>query len=774
MAVNQSLDSLQFPTLEFFYDKTRSTIQDNPPRLVAGTNLYITPSGTISRRPGTSPMNNTNAPGAYRVDRLWIYETVETPAQVYMIASLYSPGPGTWSLGYQRLNSTSPAAWALVPNLRQVNSSTYPHEAVSGRGFFYVKSFPTQASGEKLGTVVLDASGGTMRTYPWGLLGPTTPVQLNAVGVSKLTAAITAAAGTLTVASVAPYPVVPFLLQLDYEQVNCTALAGTTYTVTRAMNGTVASPHAAGTIAIYRNWVASAHPITVNFGWEYSYCYKTITGQYSNRAPVQTNPDAAPSSSGPFFNLVPQILVQGLADTTNFPTIAILRKTDGGGTWYILDEVTNTGAGSIAYTDNKLASGAGNADPQPDTILSQPFRGFAPSLTSNSPPPSVIAPSVVGVDTPVRCSPLAYYAGRIWYIIGNILVGSSQEELNVGIGEESFSSGIKGLFFRLQHQGINLQATKNGLFVFTTNETFVLIGTNLQTFTMIPFQAGYGMPYGHPRAITRFGDNVAFLTHDYRIALMNENQIRIISDSLYTDIIDAIAAGGEIDIKYWADIDKQWLVVASHHNTPSLSRQWVFDINRTLGEEVSSLEAKTDDFWFVPWTYPSTCLASGRILEANTRRKLILANYAGGNSALAILDSTFSVYTDWTATSAFTNFDCSGTTSMFRVPAGDHVNKLRGPYLTPILYSLIVDRTSFAGDTDPDIFVYMDDLWTTPQPTSSGSDPASRSQSLGYKTTEYGINQACQRAAFKFQKNGLNEGFELQQMQIVYNADSGR
>jgi hypothetical protein len=61
-----------------------------------------------------------------------------------------------------------------------------------------------------------------------------------------LQGAITAGATSLVVASASGAPSVPFKLSIDAEIVKVTAVAGTTYTVTRAQEGTTAAAHADG------------------------------------------------------------------------------------------------------------------------------------------------------------------------------------------------------------------------------------------------------------------------------------------------------------------------------------------------------------------------------------------------------------------------------------------------------------------------------------------------------------------------------------------------
>src|SRR6476659_8262196 len=97
MSDNRSWDGLQFTPLELPYDKIVGALQEDPARLVAGLNAYVPQNGNLGRRPGTLAM--TNGTLNFRVDRTWIYETMDTPPSAYAIASVFTGT--TWALYYQ-------------------------------------------------------------------------------------------------------------------------------------------------------------------------------------------------------------------------------------------------------------------------------------------------------------------------------------------------------------------------------------------------------------------------------------------------------------------------------------------------------------------------------------------------------------------------------------------------------------------------------------------------------------------------------------------------
>ena len=782
MSFNSSWDSLELTPLDIPYDRISGELDDTP-RFVRGLNTFVTTGGKVSRRLGTLALNvQPNLPGL-RVDRMWSVETLDTPPVVYTVVSAFNPATNFWEIWHQR-QQTTPVAWVQSGTLRDMNKSIAPHEAVVSRGQLYIKGRPYPSSAEKLGTVVFKGDGGTVTIQPWGLLGPTVSAALAnaAIGIITTNGGISATDTSVNVTiSDGTLPAAPFVIQIDFEQISVGASSGTTGAVTlssltRAFNGTVAAAHGETATVLERNWNPSAHIFTVNQFWEYAYSYKSITGQYSNRSPSTQNPDKLPSQTAPLFNQIPQITVQGTADTTNIPNIGIFRTTDGGGTFYFLEDIPNTGAGNIIYADTSFTSDYGNDDPVPDATINTAT--VAPSLTDHSPPPAVLAPLVTGVDSPQAYTPIAWYQGRLWYGLGNILFFSGQEEILLGVPEESFPSGLLGNFFRFQFPITNVAATPNNLYVFTSKVTYIVTGSNLSTFSAQVILDNYGFPFGMPRAIDSFQDSVVFMTHDYRVALIsdgNQSMPTVLSDPLFTDLVDNINAGGEFDIKYFADLDKQLIFITGHNKVdPTQSRQWVYDIKKSLKlTRAGGYTADTKNFFNLPWNYPSTAQLSARASESTTQRRMTFASWDGStNSVFARIDPTYNTTTDFT-TEGTVNFDIDIVFCLTRVPAGDHVNQRRVPKVTPILYSVSFERTSFSGDDDPSFYYFKDDLWTDPISINLSEDPARRAPSKGYKTMEFTIFEAMQRVAWELTKIDSGDRFELQNFIITYAPDEG-
>lgn len=775
MALNQQWDGNSPESVALPYDISDKPLSEKP-RIVAGQNMQVTLGGKLALRPGQVSYSEFNK----RVDKIWTFETSARNTaipDVIMVASVYNGVD--WELWWK----TRSGVWALAPALRQSNNSVKAHEAVTARGKLYVKGFPSLASAETLGTVSLSFVSPNLIVSPWGVLGPQTAARL--VGeVAKLTADYSATATSIVVDSASGFPAAPFVIQVNYEQMNVTAVAGTTFTVTRGYNDTVAEAQANTSIVLWRNWSSSDHIVTVNQFWEYSYAYVTITDVnvdvygVTNRSPVETNPDFTGSRTGPFFDQCPKITVQGHADTTHVPFINIYRTTDGGGVPYFLERITNTGAGAITYVDDSLGSGGSGttfADPIPDSLLDTADIG--PGLDTNSPPPSVIAPGVTGTSFPPErnCSNLVYYAGRIWYSLQNYLFGSANEELNSGIPEECFNLGGNGLFFRFNSRIRALQQTRDAIYITTHDAVYRLTGTTLDSFSVAPLSENIG-GCPHSRAITRFGENVVFVTADYRVAIINTQGVRIISDPLDNTLITLLEASGShavsLDLKYWSFGDKEWIILCFNYlEVPAGGSQYIYDIRRSLKED--------RDFWYTPWKLQATAIYSGYTSAeseaARDQNYLIFFQWNGSQGLYTYTDGQSTGQQDSVPPfPTVVPITAYATVSLSKNPTGYHVNQLRRPGMTSVVARFILERTKFVSDTDPTVSYYLDDVWTTPIAAPTPEAPARHDAPKGYKTLEYHLDTACERFAFRVDNDDdLTNKFELQSYSVIWQPESG-
>jgi hypothetical protein len=681
MAQNQQLDTYEFPTAALPYIPLLRQLDDSP-RLISGTNTWAKLSGVLAKRPGFSLVSSAPQIQA-RPDRMVIYETLDNPSFIYLLASLLT-APNTWQMYWIRLDAGTPA-WTSMGTYRAINASTRPHEIVISRGLAFIKGYPSAASGENLGTVIFDGSGGSPVVRPWGVLGPTKPAQAGVFG-------------------------------------------------------------------------ASAHNSNVYVGWTYAYAWVSVTGQVSNRSPIQTDPSQPKSFTGPLTNTIPKVTYWGTSDTVNFPYVNIYRTTDGGGTFYFLDQVANPGNVSATYNDNK---GSSFGDPLPDTALDT--SRVAPSLTSNSPPPTVNAPKVVGVDTPVASTPIVSFAGRLWFAIGNVVYFSGQEEIYAGVPEECWPSGFTGNFFRLPHPVRNLIAAKEALYVITSQDVYWVLGSSLDTFSMKILFTSRGGPPNQPRAITSIGDTAVWMTSDYRILAASGTQQQFLSDPLGKDLANGIAAATnpQVQITPHGDTDKDWLVVNLVDQANSANNKtWVYDFNLNQ--------------WNAPWVCQAASLVSGIYRETDSRRRLIAGLWDSGSNKLnlGMLDET--VGTDYApATGTNAGFAVNFSTGLLRVPGGNHVNLLRRPALSPAIHAVLFDRTKFAGDTDPAIQFVIDDFNIPASTPVSIVPPPRHSAPANYVQRWAYMNKAGQRVSVTISKTASAEMFEMQNLGVAFEPDGG-
>lgn len=667
------LDDLNLP-----FDRVTKELSDELPRLVDGENMYVTIGGKLSIAPGLNNTGLTSYTLTKRPDRLVIYETLESPPKVYLLASVYNSSTGFWEMYYLRLDAASPA-WTIFTSVRDVNASTRPHEIITARGLAFIKSFPGP-SGDKYGSVIFDGTVPAVRL--WGLPTPTVPAR-----------------------------------RVDPA-----------------------------------TWAASKDPVTVNFGWKYVYAWKSVTGQYSNRSDLESDPSQNPSDTGAFKNKKPQVVVQGHADTINIPKIGIFRTTDGGGTFYHLEDIINTGAGDIIYTDDERVAGTGE-NPKTDAQLDT--TNIAPSRTSNTVPPPCEAGGVIGTTAVAPSTNLAHFARRIWYGIGNRIVFSGDEEILNGVPEESFPNplGIRGNYYLVRGQPRVMKPAKNALYSLTSDEILCIRGSDRASFTIDQIVPDIKMAQGHPRAAVSFRDGVFFLTSDLQIALVVlDNAPQIISEPLGDSLRSLITTNVEVAMEVFSRDGNVWLIVAViNKTTPANTRVFVYDLKKRM--------------WFTPWSKQISAMAFGRLKESDPNDYLVVMTWDGTTSALAVLD--LNIKTD-----LGTAYAASFTTNLFTVPPGNHINQVRQPAHHPMLSYLVVERTKFAGDTDPTIEYRLDEF-SGPFNSAVLQEPPFITQPSSHSLHWCPVQKVCKRVQLKVSKTAVDESFEIQNLGFVFMSEAG-
>jgi hypothetical protein len=192
---------------------------------------------------------------------------------------------------------------------------------------------------------------------------------------------------------------------------------------------------------------------TSGYSYVYAY-YNSTTGHISSAS-------AASANTGPLTskNITVSYTASGDSQVTN---IWIFRTVDGGSLYYFLAQVANT---TTSYTDSTADSGL-------NTLLIAPISGV------NNPPPAGMAH-------------VAFYAGYAWGSVGNVLYFSNGPNTTLGSGTESWPASNN---FTLPGAITCIRPTSVGLAVFTRDDLYLLAGSSLSTFTLLPWQANFGVP----------------------------------------------------------------------------------------------------------------------------------------------------------------------------------------------------------------------------------------------------------------------------------------
>lgn len=698
-------------------------VLDYSPALVGGYNAVVNYQGSITPRWGNA--NLVSSPFITgKIVRIWGYETLPSSSyspphpKNYLIASVLDGTVYKLYSKYLPTGAEPPALWALLgtaPGLRDMNASKKPHIITFSQGKAYIKSFP-DSGGDKYGTVVWDGSN----LYPWGIPGPaesaTAAVRCARISgeTIRLTAAVTATATTFNTTTNTPMPATPYDLWIGYEKVTVTAEpTSTSLTVTRGAGGTTAEAHDANEPLIYRDWDVSDHKVDVRYGWKYAFAYVSVTGQISNRSDVEYNPDLMPSNTGPFVDLIPKIDLTldswFYNDTTTYPYLNMYRTTDGGGTFYFLEQVANPGTSTFTYEDDSFGTGSSSTtynDPIPDLKLDT--ARYAPSLTSNSVPTTVTPPSVVGTAQPSQnCWAMTTYANRIWIGIGNYLFFSSREETRDGIGEECFPSGNLGNFFILDRNINGLAATEEALYVGTSKDIWKLSGSTIDTFAIIKKFSSTGV-YPADNAMFSYAGNVAFINESGIPTIIENEQVRQIGLVVPSFAGYLGVAAPNVNICYLKNSSYEWLIFfAGNYDeaTSSVGAAYIYDIRRS--------RETGRDFWQSPWSAVGQFLTTAKIASGDifTTHSILGASYnsAAGKSILVqFVQDNGSYLTEHYVTNAGTvTTRAIGMVAQFnriRHPAGNHLNTLNVPAKDVDFYGALVHWTG----TNPTLLIYYD------------------------------------------------------------------
>lgn len=798
MAKENRYDSIAVNPAAMPYELRLHNYDDSLKRCVTGSaDCFAHYNGSMAKRPGRqqwAPLQSTIKPV-----RIWEYETLPaTDGTVYRFALMsgYNTSTSKYVLYYKIIFTgySVATAWTSVGSLRDVDSSTQPHEVVFSRGKAYVLGFPSTT--EKLGTIIVDGTGGTITTTPWGLLGPQTPARITGK-ITKLNGAISATDTTITVDSTTGFT---SPIWIGTERITYGGTTATTFTsCVRGTSGTAAQAHGDNTAVLYHDWSASDHAVNVNRGWQYSYAYVSITGQISNRADIESNPDFLPSNTGPFFDLIPKFtyIVDTGFDSTNYPYVNFYRTTDGGGTFFLLEQLANAGPGTYTYSDDSLGTGASGTtynDPLPDAQLTSP----GPTLTSNSPPPRVNPPGVTGTTTPLASNLYSSetYASRLWFAIGNYLYYSCNEDLIVGNREECFPSGDFGNFFVLNFQIVGLRATSTALYIVTTQELLKLTGATKDTFSVIRIDTVGG--FVGNSGITSCRDTVAYVTNNRQVALVQNDKAVIISDPLSEEFKNTLPTSTSYIpyLSYYRDINYELIILGINNYDETLGADsygvwWIYDMKKS--------ETANYNWWWPPWNTQSTVQAvvGG---QYDLRAPVILCSsyYSGHGSVVDFIQLSlvpnglgyqYFYYGDDIVNSGGTvttqsPYAMKYYTGPFRNPPGNHLNAVNIPQRDSKAYGIYCIWQNSLAPSGPTTYpysklnltAYYDNFLTSDLLTDTTLMPRIRidntsngNQSLDY----YPIDRNCLQVNFQMAESASTNGINLYALDLTFDPQFG-
>jgi hypothetical protein len=175
--------------------------------------------------------------------------------------------------------------------------------------------------------------------------------------------------------------------------------------------------------------------------WLYGYAYKNAVGDIGNMSPPSAPISVAKGG---------EVVIQGDYSTDpQVTTVVLYRTTQGGSTFFLLDEIANVvGGGLWTYTDTHA-----DAD-----------------LTAE------IQAQVAGEGTPlpIGATCLEYHVGRIFAAVGNVVYVSS--------GPDAIASGSSGnagfdTTFTAQSKITRFWVSSLGVVVFTVRDVYIILGS---------------------------------------------------------------------------------------------------------------------------------------------------------------------------------------------------------------------------------------------------------------------------------------------------------
>lgn len=309
---------------------------------------------------------------------------------------------------------------------------------------------------------------------------------------------------------------------------------------------------------------AAAGSMNAAAGYVYVVCYGNgATGHLSS-------PSLPSNNTGTFTNkLNVQIPVTASTDP-QVNQIRVFRTTDGGGGTYF--EIPGSPFPNTTTTVNDSAA---------DTALI--LSSVAPTPTFNDPP------------TPGRAA--TYFSGRIWMFKGNKVVFSGLEEINQGVPEESFPSGIAGNFWTfdepVQAQGVAGIGDSQTLGIFCGGRLYGIQGNTLDTFRRFLVSNRRGAR--NVACTSSLGGMLAWLDSANQIWATDGSSLNELSPPIRPDLTGINQENCSLTFHTAGRF--HWLVFSTG------TQLFVYDIDQ--------------DQWMPPWSFSAKYVISGETAPGN-------------------------------------------------------------------------------------------------------------------------------------------------------------
>lgn len=307
-----------------------------------------------------------------------------------------------------------------------------------------------------------------------------------------------------------------------------------------------------------------AGAFTATAGYTYVFCYgNSATGHISSPTPPSAN-------TGVFTNRLNVAVTLTASTDPQVNQIRVFRTTDGGGGTYFELPSSPYPNSNAVITDSAL-----------DASLQ--IGSLAPTPTFNDPP------------TPFQ-GPI-YFSGRIWGFIGNKVWFSGLEEINQGVPEESFPSGIAGNFWAfdepVQAIGVAGVGTSSTLVVFCGGRMYGITGNTLDTFRRFLISDRRGTR--NRACVATLGGMVAWLDSANQVWATDGNTSEELSTLIRPDLVALNQAA--CSLTFHTSGRFHWLVLSTG------AKLYVYDVDQ--------------DQWMPPWTFAATYVYGGETAAGN-------------------------------------------------------------------------------------------------------------------------------------------------------------